>query len=117
MEEELLVVLKREESLVRVTLKGFVNTETANNLAERIQQFVSREGTIRFLIDARELEYVSSAGVGVFIDLYDRYEDRGGRIAFLGLKPSVRRVLDLVGFLTFFGDFDEEAPAIDHLSR
>jgi len=117
MEEELLVELKVEGDLARVTLRGFVNMDTSDYLAERIREFVQREGTTRFLIDARDLEYVSSAGVGVFIDLYDRYEDKGGRIAFVGLKSTVRRVLDLVGFMSFFGDFADEDQALVHLRR
>lgn len=117
MEEELLVELRAEGDLALVTLRGYVNMDTSDYLAERINEFVEREGTTRFLIDAQDLEYVSSAGVGVFIDLYDRYEDRGGRIAFVGLKSSVRRVLDLVGFMGFFGDFATEAEALTHLKR
>lgn len=117
MEEELLVELRAEGNLARVTLRGYVNMDTSDYLGERIREFVEREGTTRVLFDARDLEYVSSAGVGVFIDLYDRYEDRGGRIAFWGLRPTVRRVLDLVGFMSFFGDFPEEALALAHLQR
>ncbi len=117
MEEELITELKSEGDTARVTLKGYVNMDTSDYLAEKINEYVEREGTVRFLIDARELEYVSSAGVGVFIDLYDRFEDQGGRIAFFGLKPTVRRVLDLVGFMTFFGDAEDEAGALAYLRR
>lgn len=116
MEEELLVELRAEEDRVRVTLKGYVNMDTADYLSERIQEFITREGKFRILIDARDLEYVSSAGVGVFIDLYDRYENSGGKVAFLGLRPAVRRVFDLVGFMEFFGDFPDEAAALAFLS-
>ena len=117
MEEELLVELKSDGDLSWVTLRGYVNMDTSDYLAERIKEFVEREGSTRFLIDARDLEYVSSAGVGVFIDLYDRYEDQGGRISFVGLKAPVRRVLDLVGFMSFFGDFPEETAALEYLRR
>lgn len=117
MEEELLMELKTEDGHIRTTLKGYVNLDTSDYLAEKIHGFVSQEGKYRLLIDARDLEYVSSAGVGVFIDLYDRYESQGGKIAFVGLKPAVRRVLDLVGFMEFFGDFSEEQPALDYLSQ
>jgi len=117
MEEELLIELRTEGPLARVSLKGYVNMDTSDYLAEKVREFVEREGLVKFLIDARDLEYVSSAGVGVFIDLYDRYEDRGGRICFVGLKPTVRRVLELVGFMTFFGDTSEESAALTYLNR
>jgi anti-anti-sigma factor len=117
MEEELLIELRTEGLLARVSLKGYVNMDTSDYLAERVREFVEREGLVKFLIDARDLEYVSSAGVGVFIDLYDRYEDRGGRICFVGLKPTVKRVLELVGFMTFFGDAADESTALTYLNR
>ena len=86
---------------------------TSNNIANANTPGYTRE-VAQF---SENPESVSSAGVGVFIDLYDRYEDRGGRIAFFGLKATVRRVLDLVGFMSFFGDFPEEAAALAHLNR
>jgi len=117
MEEELLVELKVKDNLAWATLRGYVNLDTSDYLSERIKEFVEREGKNHFLIDATNLEYVSSAGVGVFIDLYDRYESAGGRIAFVGLQPTVRRVLELVGFMSFFGDFADEASALDYLEK
>lgn len=117
MEEELLIELRAEGTLARLSLRGYVNMDTSDYLAEKVREFVEREGLVKFLIDARDLQYVSSAGVGVFIDLYDRYEDRGGRICFVGLKPTVRRVLELVGFMTFFGNTDDEPAALAYLNR
>lgn len=117
MSEDLVVELRSEDNLAWVVLRGVVNLETSEALAERLRDFVREQGTTRFLIDARNLEYVSSAGVGVFIDLYDHYEDKGGRIAFVGLGASVRRVLELVGYMGFFGDFSDEDQARVHLRR
>lgn len=117
MSEDLAVELRADGDLAWVILRGVVNLETSEVLAERLRGFVGQHGTMRFLVDARNLEYVSSAGVGVFIDLYDHYEDRGGRIAFVGLRASVRRVLELVGSMDFFGDFSDEDQALAHLRR
>ena len=117
MEDELLVELRTEGNLARINLKGFVNMDTSDYLAERIDEFAARERVTKFMIDAQDLEYVSSAGVGVFIELYDRYEDKGGRVCFVGLNSSVRRVLDLVGFLAFFGDVADETAAAAYLKE
>ena len=116
-DNQLYVGLQVEGYLALLTLKGWVNMDTSDHLADKVRDFVAREGAVRFLVDARELEYVSSAGVGVFIDLYDRYENRGGRICFVGLQPQVRRVLELVGFMSFFGDAADEASAKTFLRK
>ena len=115
MEEQLLVELTAEGEWARVAIRGWVNMDTSEYLADQLKTFVEREGAKKFLIDVRDLEYVSSSGVGVFVDLFDQHKDEGGKIAFVGLRPAVRRVLDLVGFMSFFGDFETESDAITFL--
>ena len=117
LESQLEVSIQVAGNLARITLRGCVNMDTGDFLAEKIRHFVGKDGAVKFLVDVSQLEYVSSAGVGVFIDWYDKYENRGGRICFVGLQAAVRRVLQLVGFLSFFGDAQDEAEAQAYLNR
>jgi anti-anti-sigma regulatory factor len=44
------------------------------------------------------------------MDLYDKYKFSGGKMIFINMKPDVKRVFDLVGFMKYFieaSSFDE----------
>jgi anti-sigma B factor antagonist len=89
-----------------IALSGFINLDTSEILYEAIQDVFHANASRALIFNVGEVDYVSSAGVGVFMSLYEELEEKGGKIAFVGLTDSFRRVLDLLGFMQYFGDCD-----------
>jgi stage II sporulation protein AA (anti-sigma F factor antagonist) len=56
----------------------------------------------RLLVDLSSVEYISSAGLRVFLILARKVKEGGGRLALCALGPSVRQVFDLAGFTALF---------------
>ena len=56
-----------------------------------------KNGDIKLHIDGSELVYISSAGLGVFISHLDEVEEKGGKLVFSQLSPSVLDVFELLG--------------------
>ena len=56
----------------------------------------------RLLVDLAGMEYVSSAGLRVFLMLARKVKEAGGRLVLCGMGPSVRQVFDLAGFTALF---------------
>ena len=54
-------------------------------------------GNVKLHIDGRELAYISSAGLGVFISHLDEVESAGGQLVFSNLSEEVKDVFDLLG--------------------
>jgi anti-anti-sigma factor len=50
-------------------------------------------------IDMTDLEYISSAGIGVIVEATRRVREQGHELTFFGLNPSVRNVLRLTGLI------------------
>ncbi len=48
------------------------------------------------------VEYISSAGLRVFLMLARKVKESGGRLALCGLGASVKQVFDLAGFSALF---------------
>jgi anti-sigma B factor antagonist len=48
-------------------------------------------------VDGREIRYISSAGLGVFISYLEELAIRGGRFVVSGLADNVRDVFQILG--------------------
>ncbi len=104
MQEELKFIGKVENEVAFVILEGYINMDTSDDLVEQIGNMISKNNCKKFIFDVTKLEYVSSAGIGVFMDLYEKYTNKGGKICFINLKPEIRRVFELVGLMQYFGN-------------
>ena len=59
------------------------------------------------LIDSSELNYISSLGLRLLIDLYKHFRDCGHRAYIMNMNGIVKEVLQQSGFLTLY---EEVAP-------
>lgn len=89
---------KRDAGLL-VSVIGRVDSNTSGEL-ERF--LVARATEPRIVVDLSGVEYVSSAGLRVFLMLAKKVKASSGKLALCALPPSVRQVFDLSGFTTLF---------------
>lgn len=91
-----------------ITLGGYLDAHTASDLERSIQQTVDGGGR-RIVVDFTDLEYISSAGLGVFMVFIESVRGDGGDIKLAAMKPKVFTVFDLLGFPVLF----EIHPTVD----
>lgn len=84
-----------------VRLMGYLDAHTATRLEETIQGVIVG-GCNRIVVDFAELEYISSAGLGVFMVFIEGVRTSGGDIKLAAMKPKVFTVFDLLGFPVLF---------------
>jgi anti-anti-sigma factor len=59
-------------------------------------------GKTRLAVDLGGVEYISSAGLRVFLMLVKRLQGPGGHLVLFAMPESVRLVFELAGFLPIF---------------
>ena len=99
----------RKAGAVILALSGKLDATTAKTFEEKILQVIS-SGAQRLIVDLSLLEYVSSAGLRVFLLAAKRLQANDGKIALCGLQDHIRQVFDLAGFssiLSIYGSRDE----------
>jgi anti-anti-sigma factor len=107
----------RLESLGRttiLTLQGRLDYGAAAGFQAQVEQALAGGGTkpTVVIIDCAGLEYVSSAGLRVFL-LAARASQRAGLwFAICALKPAVREVFDLSGFSRVIAVHADRAAAL-----
>jgi anti-anti-sigma factor len=87
---------EKQESLVVLQLEGRLDTTTSHQFDQAIQPH--SEGATRLLIDLGKVQYVSSAGLRVFLMTAKRLQKTGGSLVICSMSPAVREVFDIAGF-------------------
>lgn len=77
----------------RLQMVGRLDAAAAEGAAEA---FRGLRGSL--ILDCSELDYISSAGLGVLIELYQRVHAGGGTVTLVRLVPRVHNVFKYAGF-------------------
>ena len=105
-------IAQRETDNVSVLeLKGYLDAHTAPKLEEAFQGLLKVE-RYNIVVNCKDLSYISSAGLGVFMAYIEDMRKNKGDIKLTNLSPKVYNVFDLLGFPLLYEIFKDEAEAI-----
>jgi anti-sigma B factor antagonist len=90
---------ERRDGILVLTPSGRFDSVTSVDLEQRL---IAVAGERRLVVDLAGVEYVSSAGLRVFLKLARRVKDAGGELLLCAMGEPVRQVFDLAGFLPLF---------------
>jgi anti-sigma B factor antagonist len=91
-------------------LSGHLDALTVHGLETRFEQV--KAARVRWVVDLKALEYISSAGLGSFIGVLSELRARGGDIFFSDLSPKLEKIFKVLGFTRIFKVFPTEAEAV-----
>ncbi len=95
-----------------VRLKGKLTALEAPDLEKEVRRLTGEEGHGRLLIDMKDLEYISSAGLRVLLLGAKGMKARNGELLLCGLRENVKEVFDISGFTALFKIFPSESEAL-----
>lgn len=96
-------------------LDGELDAHTATHLEDSLKKLIS-DNRQRIIVNCHKLEYISSAGLGVFMAYIEDVRSMGGDIKLTNMSPKVYNVFDLLGFPTLYDIMDTEQDAINKFS-
>ena len=97
-----------EVSILR--LRGFLDAHTAPNFEQAIQELIE-ESRYKIIVSMSDLNYISSAGLGVFMGFIEEIREKEGDIKLTNMTDKVFKVFDLLGFPALYQIFKEEVEA------
>lgn len=92
-------------------LSGFLDAHTVPVFEDAIQNLL-KEKIFNIIVNMQNLDYISSAGLGVFMGFIEEIRENGGDIKLSNLSAKVFKVFDLLGFPALFEIFEDENLAI-----
>jgi anti-sigma B factor antagonist len=90
-----------DEDVMVLDLSGELDAHTAPEF-EAALDLALAGGHTRLVVNGADLQYVSSAGLGVFMAFVEPLRERGGDLKVAALQPRVYEVFDLLGFPLIF---------------
>ena len=102
------------ENIGVLRLEGELDASTAIDVDKAIKLHLEK-GKKHLIIDGAKLDYISSAGIGVFVAYLEAVQENNGKIAFCALTPSVLSVFQMLGIDQIMTIVDDEQSAKKHL--
>jgi anti-anti-sigma factor len=88
------ITTRQTGNLLELHVKGRLDAYWANHLASRLDEVI-REGAHRLRLNMAEVDYLSSAGVGLLVQYYGKLKEIHGSFAVTDPAKPVRTVLGL----------------------
>ncbi|KER10809.1 MAG: anti-sigma factor antagonist [[Candidatus Thermochlorobacteriaceae] bacterium GBChlB] len=100
-----------EKSAV-IDLVGDLDAHTSVQLERAIQDLIDKKQH-NLIINFSKLNYISSAGLGVFMAFIDDVRSKGGDIKFSNMPDKIFQVFDLLGFPMLYEIYTDEKEAVE----
>ncbi len=85
-----------EGDIVVISIEGRLDTATSADFDFALEPHTDK--ATRMLVDLAGIQYVSSAGLRVFLMLAKKLQKTGGKLVLCNMSSSVREVFDIAGF-------------------
>src|SRR6188474_2387598 len=93
-----MVRIKRiqEDKADIIVINGEIDASSSIELDLTIAKSVG-EGFKKILVDCTSLEYISSAGLGVFMSYIEEFKDRNIKMVLFGMSDKVANTFEILG--------------------
>lgn len=108
------ITIDEDNSVARVALVGALNTDTAPGFEQKLQEVVAGNYQLTVL-DMKELDYISSAGLRVIFKAAKETKVAGHRLAAANRKPHIDKVFEILKALPDMAVFANDQELDDYL--
>ena len=95
-----------------VYLKGYLDAHTAPALENTFSNLIEK-GKFQIVVNFKDLAYISSAGLGVFMAFIEKIRENNGDIKLTSMSDKVYNIFDLLGFPLLYEIFKSEEEGIN----
>src|SRR5512135_526903 len=102
---------KKEKDALVISLKGRLDAVTTPMLEKDLTELMAG-GERLVVLNLKDLDYISSAGLRTILAATKRLKEKQGRLHLASLKSVVREVFDISGFSSIIPVFETVDGAI-----
>ncbi len=95
-----------------VHLQGYLDAHTAPVLENTLSKLID-EKQYKIVVNFEQLNYISSAGLGVFMAFIEKIRENDGDIKLSSMSDKVYNIFDLLGFPLLYEIFKTEDEAVN----
>ncbi len=106
---------KKNGDVCILTACGFIDTSTASAMEEKIKK-VYTEGKYKVVVNLGGVEFISSAGWGIFVAYLRKLREKGGDIRLSSMIEKVEKIFTLMEFDSLIDSYPDENAAVKSFS-
>jgi anti-anti-sigma factor len=99
------------DGVVVIKLSGLVDSANSHLLESRLGELVE-DGHVKLVFDLSDIDYISSAGWGIFVSEMRGIREKEGDLKLSGMAPDVRDVFELLEFDSLLTPYNDVSEAI-----
>ncbi|HEU18748.1 MAG TPA: anti-sigma factor antagonist [Deltaproteobacteria bacterium] len=105
---------RKERDVTIVSVTGRMGEVTAPAFEEKMRKYIADE-KIKFIVDFKELEYISSAGLRSILAIAKMLKDKNGTMVLSSLTGAVKEVFEITQFVSIFTIYDNTEDALSEI--
>ncbi|MEX0721056.1 MAG: STAS domain-containing protein [Balneolaceae bacterium] len=110
------IATRKKNQVSILDISGELDAHTASQLENSLKSLIDDEN-YSIIVNCRGLDYIASAGLGVFMAYIEDVRGLGGDIKLTNMNDRVYNVFDLLGFPTLYDILDDESEALASFSN
>ena len=99
-----------------INLSGYLDAHTAPALESNFTELIDNN-KFKIVVNFKDLAYISSAGLGVFMAYIEKIRDNAGDIKLTNMNEKVYNIFDLLGFPLLYEIFNTEDEAVTKFNK
>ncbi len=93
--------IENENKVTTVFFIGRLDTPAAQEAAKQLEPLMG-DATGTIVLDCKDLSYISSSGLRIFLTLRKAAASKGGEVIVQDINDDIRQVFMMTGFLNLF---------------
>ena len=93
--------IQEQDGSIVAILEGSLDTPSAVKTEEAMSALYDVEGK-DIIIDCTALDYISSAGLRIFLGVLQNADEKGGHVYIRNINDKVRNIFAITGFSNIF---------------
>ncbi len=94
---------------------GHLDAHSVEKFEKEIVKMINGD-IVNIVVNCSDLNYISSAGMGIIMGYLDEIREKGGDIKLSNVEERVYEIFDLVGFTEIYEFVENENSAIEKFS-
>jgi anti-anti-sigma factor len=100
-----------ENDVVLIEIEGAVDAHTARRLDRTLNEILA-QGHSRLVLDASQMDFISSAGLRAILFAHREAREHGGQVRVCGLTAHARRIFEMASLDEFLHLSDSRSEAM-----
>jgi len=111
-------IKENEDGEIRIVeLYGELDSSSVPVFNLRFKEVSEKHGPKKYILDMKELVFISSAGWTVFLNEYRKLRASGGDLKLAAMQPDAKRVYSLVGIDKVIENYETVKEAVKSYAK